>query len=455
MAPRAESMVTRAIPLPERVVNRFAWAVAALGFALPLAAQRVDVPVLDAPYNVANGLRGPSMAQSLAIGETFYELGHSTIQKAWGEKKKHAAVSVFLFDVFTSFIVAPPGGDAWVHEEFHRAVMGNRDIDSYNDVYKLSIGATSISVSHVADDDLVRLKAMHPADQVRMGEAGVEGEQMLLRRLEMNRFFSGSRANNVALYWLTKIGNNDYVATGGTGYSNDVTDDLNASDGADIPKRDFTGHDFNGWVYDLFKPAEAYTARGVHPSGVGIDRYIAARDLTDEERKYMLRQGKLSRLNFLDLNLLGIDGWKVPGTNGAFMNLTAGHTLTSFGTTIDVNLFFRNGETKLFAVAHRYANGARFFPGLEAQLIDMPMTIAGRSFEASPRVAIWMQPEHQSFRTRESSPGMLGSIRIRPVSSATISSFIELEGKTQGWVAGNVHLDPNFSIRAGGSIRLR
>src|SRR5215213_6910672 len=182
-----------------------------LGAQLRPAPLRVDIALVDAPYNVANGLRGPSMAQSVAIGETFYEVAHPAIQRAWGKHKKLAGLSLIVFDLFGSLL---PGGDAWVHEEFHRSVMGNRDINSFDDVYKMNLFTSTIAVSRVADDDLVRLKGTYPAEQVRLGAAGIEGENILVNRLEKNRFFSDSRANNVALYWIVKFGSYDYVSSG-------------------------------------------------------------------------------------------------------------------------------------------------------------------------------------------------------------------------------------------------
>src|SRR6476620_7823876 len=127
-------------------------AVAVLAFTSTLGAQerpaplRVDLPLVDAPYNVANGLRGPSMAQSVAVGTAFTEVAHTTIQRAFGKHTRLANTALILFDTFGSVL---PGGDAWVHEEFHRAVMGNSDINSYDDVYRLTIAASTIAVSHI------------------------------------------------------------------------------------------------------------------------------------------------------------------------------------------------------------------------------------------------------------------------------------------------------------------
>jgi hypothetical protein len=395
------------------------------------------------------------MAQSLELSEAFYELSHSAIQRAWGRRRVLAGATIAFFDLFA---VGLPFAEVWLHEEFHRAVMGNRGIGSYNDVYKWDLFSDVVAVSRVRDEDLVRLKADHPADQVRLGVAGMESELLLVRELEKNRFFHDSRAPHTTLYWLAKLSAGAYVWSGHTREADELTDEMNAEDGADVARRDFTGHDFTGWVYDLHQPNEPYAARGVHPSGVGIDRYIAARDLTSRERSYLKRQGYLQLLNVLDPNLFGFHGFTVqsPVNSGSLrMNLIAGHMLTSFGHTIDLSLFVRQGDTNLSAIVHWYENGERGFPGLEVELLDYTFMMAGRQLSASPRVALWLQPEDQLFASRRGKPGGLLALRLRYPTSRQLGIFAEAEGKTEGWVAGNVYLDPTVAFRIGASVRLQ
>ena len=415
---------------------------------------RSDIPFLDMPYNLTNGGRAPSMAQSLAVTEGFYELTHPAIQRAFGSHTVLADISIVLFDTFGGLL---PAADGWLHEEFHRSVLGNRGVNSFDDIYNLNLGADAVSVSHVKDADLVRMKAEHPADYVRAAAAGIEGENQLIEQLEKNGFYHDSRANNVPLYWLTKLNSTFYVWSGVGSEADSLTDEMNLSDGANVAKRDWVGHDFTAWVHDLFRPTEAYQARGVHPSGVGINRYVGAKDLTGEEHDFLAREGHLQLLNFLDPNLLGFDGVTLRDPrNGADVrvNASAGHYLTSFGHTIDVNLFLKEGATNIFVVLHRYTNGARSLPGMEAQLLELPVTVAGMELGVSPRAAAWLQPRDQEFRTTSAQPGGLVALRIRHATPARVGAFVEVEGKTEGWVAGNVHLDRNVSVRIGASVRL-
>jgi hypothetical protein len=224
------------------------------------------------------------MAQSLALTEAFYEGSHAAIQGAWGKHRLLGRASVALWDYYT---MALPLGDAWVHEEFHRAVMGSRGIDSFNDIYKLKLGAEAIAVSHVEDEGLVRLKREHPAEQARLGVAGVA-----------------------------------------------------------------------------------------------------------------------------------------------------------------------QGDVNLWVVLHRYENAQRRFAGVDARVLDYPVSFGGRHLHVSPRAALWMQPRDQVFRTSDAAFGGLASLRVHRAGTGRLGTWAEVEAKTAGWVAGNVNLGANVSVRLGGSLMI-
>jgi hypothetical protein len=418
--------------------------------ALNAFADDVDVPVIDLPYNAAHGVRGPSMQQSLGLTAAFYDLSTLEIERLTGNHKLLGKTTTALFDVAT-LSVPFPFTDVWLHEEWHRAVMGNRGINSFNDVYRFDAGGDAINVSHVRDEDLIRLKRDHPSELVRLDEAGIEGEHALVQRLEKERFFSDARAWHLPLYWLVKFSTQAYLGASTSNEVNTETDDANRTEGANVPKRDFTGWDFTGWMYDLSRPNEPYEARGIHPSGVGINRYRKTTDLTPHELAFLHRQGQLHLLNFADTNLVGIDSF---GPRSLRWNVTAGHLLTSFGYTIDANVFLRTPDHKLFVVAHRYANDVRSFPGLEAQLIDEPITFRGRELRVTPRLALWMQPDQQLFRSKSASPGGLAALRIEAPSSGRFGQYVEVEGKSTGWVSGSESVGRSIAIRVGVTSRI-
>ena len=400
----------------------------------------IDLPVLDAPFNTTGAF--PSMRQSLMLSKD----AHHAVQAlaapledrgAWGTT---ALIGLEL--VFTYL----PLGEAWLHEEYHRAVMSRRGISSFNDVYKLDLFAETIAVSRVRDEDLVRLKRLHPAEQVRLSAAGLEGEHDLLRELEKDSFFAHAPTSVVTVGWLSKLNGTAYLFTCVTSEGDRLTDELNAKDGVDVRRRDFTGLDFTAWVYDLHRPGEPYEARGLHPSGVGIDRYRKSTHLTPRELDYLRLQAGLSVLNFIDPHLLGKRAFGDPsGTQ--WMGFLR-HDLTPFGFAVDAHVFLRRGRMRLATVARAYINKEGMGPGVEVEWLRWPMSLAGQPITLSPRLAVWLQPKDQLFHSTSVTPGGLLSLRAE-LGARRIRPYVEAEAKTAGWVAGNPYLGRNVSVRVG------
>jgi hypothetical protein len=103
----------------------------------------------------------------------------------------------------------------------------------------------------------------------------------------------------------------------------------------------------------------------------------------------------------------------------------------------------------LAVTLHGYANGERVFPGVEGELADVPLTLGGRSFQLTPRVGLWLQPDGQRFRTSDADAGGLAALRVRSALSRRVGAFAEMEAKTAGWVAGVPYLDRNVTLRVG------
>ena len=425
------------------------------GAAFPAGAQSarpagLDLTLVDAPYNVSFGGRSPSMRQSMDLAVGFTELTHGAIERAFGDHRTLGRVTSALYDFVTTAVVPLPLATPWLHEEFHRAQMGRRGVGSFNDVYRFEMGASAIYVSHVRDADIVALKAAHPAEWVRVGSAGIEGEQLHARELQTRSFRGQSRGWHVPLYWLTKLSTSIYVASSTWPETDPETDTMNIADGASVERRDFTGHDLLAWVYDLHRPTESYAARGTHPSGVGIDRYVKTADLTPEERRFIERMGRLQMLNFADPFLVGFDGVTIGNT---VTTASLSHFLSPSGYSIDANVWLKRGGDAAQVIARAYVNDARTLPGIEATVFDRPLRVGDRLLELTPRAALWLQPKDLAFRATDVSPGGLVSLRVRSAGTGRLRAFVELEGKTGGWVAGSPYLDAGVSLRTGITVR--
>jgi hypothetical protein len=395
------------------------------------------------------------MGQSLWLAADAYEVMHTALRAAARRVARagwETALEFLWVGAADLLTVNVPPLLAWQHEEWHRAVMSNRGIASFDDIYRFQLFAELVSVSHVRDEDLVRLKAEHPAEQVRLGQAGIEGNQELIAALERVSFFEGSRAAHMIILPLLALSNSAYMWSCASKSGDELTDKANMQDGADVPRRDFTGLDCTGWVYDLFTPDEPYAARGIHPSGVGIDRYRQRSDLTDEGRDYLTRQTWFSLVNLADLRLWGVrrlrgGGEAVPW----YWNAALRHLPAAFGYAFRGDFYVKRGDRGGLASLYLYGNRELVLPG--ADVTGFAVALGG-SLALAPRLAGWLQPRDQRYFSDAITPGGLAGLRVGWRRWERVQPWIEVTAKTAGWVPGEVALEGNVSVRTGVSAWL-
>jgi hypothetical protein len=407
---------------------------------------QLDLPIIDTPFNFSqDGYTFPSMLQSLTLSTDFYESLHWSIAQA---PVPETTIWRRLAIIGVDILAEPfPLSDGWMHEEWHRAVMSKNRISSYNDVYNIPIGQELIAVSHVRDADLIRLKHDHPYDQVRLSAAGMESQTMQNLLIEHHHFYDNSPTFDAGVMWLNAVGNWAYLSTCSSGEADSSTNKQNREDGASISKRDFTGLDCTAWVYDLFRPNEPYTARGTHPSGVGIDRYIKYSDLSNDEQKFLKLQTQLSLLNLIDPFLIGRDHFHGHHNGSALIwNARLSHYLTSFGYTVDANLFLNYRSENYLVQLHNGFNDERYYPGLTIEHVRESLPWPKLSLTTT--ATIWTQPHGQDVKAKSEDLLLAGSAKLfynRP----SISPYIGVNAKTPGWMAGNVYLEKNISFWTG------
>jgi len=414
----------------------------------------LELPVIDSPFNWSDGYTAPSMQQSLHITKNLYQYSHYKFSQWFESKPGTRLLSTIAFDIVSLWL---PFGATWLHEEWHRAVLSNRGIDSYNEVYDFPLFAETIAVKHVKDEDLIRLKHDFPADIVRLHAAGIEAQYELNFALEKDRFYLRPPTWDGMILWVNYVNAISYMYACASNQSNTITDKILQNEDDDVSQRDFTGLDCNAWVYDLFRPDELYEQRGLHPSGVGINRYIKYDDLTDEEKDYLNRNYKLSYVNLIDPILFGFESFTAthPFNQQAFRwNATLRHHLTSFGYSIDANFFYQQQSVNAMAIVHNYFNKSHFFPGLELALLRFPISLFDTRLPFSVRASLWLQPKEQQFLTDESELGGIATVKFHLPARQTWETFVEMEAKTQGWVAGNVYLGRNLSVRLGVAAKI-
>jgi len=338
-----------------------------------------------------------------------------------------------------------PYGFAYQHEEFHRAVMSSRHIYSYDEVWKFGKGL-DIAVTNVKDEDLVYLKANHPADQVRLSAAGVEGEYAFLLRMREDNFFRQTGYPFLGISLLGTIHAVSYVNLPFTERFNSITDSILAHDRDNILARDFTGWDFSAWVYDLFTPEEPYEDRGTWPGGLGIKRPVKESDLTAEMKDFLRETGNMQYLNFISPFMIGIN--RIQLKPGYFFNFALRSIPTSFGYYAGGDFFldFNNRQVLLNLGINR--SKSLILPSLDITYYNIIRSEDSR-FSANVNLSGWLQPKDKLFAAEKASPGMAVGVQPRFDIGERFTIMADLSYKTKGWVFGNPYLDEKLTFRLG------
>jgi len=327
------------------------------------------------------------MSQSLALTKSFNSLVLYSQEGFFSTQMKNIDPFIKNTSLFSYFLALElvmfylPLGDAWLHESFHQSIMKVHGIESYNEIYEFQFFSSTISVSHVKDEELGLLKAKSNPDFVRLSAAGIEGTTLLVTEMVQQAFFRREPwfISRLSHKFINFLNSSLYIQMCTTSEAEKTTIKMNESEGDDVQSRDFTGLDFTAWVYDLFRPDIPYGARGLHPNGnIGIARYILPSQLTSEEMEYLKLQANLSFLNFIDTSYLPFDlsiqvaeGYPIR-TEG---NLR--YYMTSFGNSIQANLYLQRQEINFLLSYHTFTNKNNFFPGLEIMLVEYPIEWLG------------------------------------------------------------------------------
>lgn len=400
-------------------------------------------------------IESPSMQQVNAYTSSFYNSMNYGVAKLWKLDQQHKGKTRRIWNIigaeFTSAFAFAlttklPFAGGWAHEEYHRTTWSQHKIGSCNHIWGFDLAPDALTyVGCVHDHDLGYFKAKDPAGYVRMGSSGIEAHYQISETIQRQSFMQETGLPNLALFWANFIAAQDYVNRAHTTKTIDEHAEL-YDDETDELKRDFIGNDFTAWVYDLFKAEELYTDRGIHPTGVGIDRYRDYNDLSDEMRSYVKKMADRQWLNVISPFMFRVNKIKV--NDDLSFNFALRHYLTSFGDNMKLDLFIHHKKQKSIIALHKYSNfKEEWHPGLEyTHFFDQ---IIGKKITGSLRAMGWIQPKNQNFYTTDGQLGNLVSLNLAYKSKGSFSPYIELESKSKGWVAGNPYLGHKNSLRFG------
>ena len=348
------------------------------------------------------------------------------------------------------FLITIPFGIGWVHEEFHRNTMTVRNIGSYDEAWLFKQGGT-VAVSHILDEDLIAFKKQYPAEHIRMSSAGIEGQYFQIKELQKRSFFQQTNLPNTGFYLLSTLTAVDYVGSGSDAdYFAEIVEMLGYEE--TMEERDFTGHDFASWVYDLHRPDEPYENRGPHESGVGLNRYINPQDHTLEMTNYIEKMAKRQYLNYLSPTMLGIQNITI--NDQLKMNFAIRHYLTPFGDSRELDVLIKYEAYYLLIAPSVFTNKDNSYYGLEVEMVDGIAHLSDHAFRYTPRIVLWSQPENQRYADNKARAGGLFGLKVIHETDQRINYYLDVEAKSRGWVAGNPYLDSNLSLRLGACISL-
>jgi hypothetical protein len=136
-------------------------------------------------------------------------------------------------------------------------------------------------------------------------------------------------------------------------------------------------------------------------------------------------------------------------------NFSGRYFPTSFGSQVGLEFYFKTPDFNLFLAPHINQNKNNTFLGIEAMIYEKPVKIGKQRFLATGRVILDAQPKNQNFTENVSTFTGLAGGQVSWRIGKIWYPYIALEGKTRGWVAGNVFLAQQASLKVGVSARIQ
>ncbi|MCE6991120.1 hypothetical protein [Dyadobacter sp. CY323] len=421
---------------------------------------RLSVPAIDLPQNRDLPYRYPSMNQALEFSADFYELGYLGIDKlgnalfkpktkeySFGKKLLNAGFKYLLsagFVKYGSELPIPLG--VWAHEEFHRSVLGVNTIHSKNGNWFPH--RWDGTVYGIGDQDLSTLKSKDPDQLLYAYVAGVQSEVLLNRKISVQDFYKKRTLPKNALILYNAWYVWDYFKFSASSVTDSVKVWGAKSENPDPKERDFAGADLTAWAYDMFSPEKPYTDRDKFPNGEGVNRRIGYSDLSVEAQEYLVKQKKLSLLNFVNPAIFFIN--RIPLGKHTSFNFFMQYAPTHFGNDISLTLPVQYRNTDLLFGVHKFSNFKSEGYGLDLGLYNRKLT---KRLETDLVIRIWNQPESFYDDAKETGGALQLDARYRITRNIAVA--VALNGKTKGWQVDSPYLKPNLSSSLGLSYAMR
>jgi len=422
----------------------------------PVYKLRLQIPLLDIPENTTLSYVYPSMQQSLAWGQNFYDLafwgidvlGDALINPEKGKSGEFRSIlnksgkylAGLAFARYGSELPIPLG--VWVHEEFHRSVLGINGLDPKNGNWLFS--RWDGTVYGISDEELTRMKEEHLPDHLYAYVAGVHSENLFTREGVIDDFYHPREfyKNPFYLYNAYYVWNYFNFATSAASDSVKILAPPHES--IHPIERDFAGNDLTSWAQDMFLPEQSYALRDSFPDGEGLNRRVGYGDLPAEAQDFLAQQKKLAWINFINPAIFMIN--RIRLSDNFSFNFLMQYAPTHFGNSISWIFPFEVHQKNLLVSLHSYNNCENTFWGMDLGIFQQAVS---KRLELGAVLHTWLQPETQSFYDKKGKIG--GGLQINTGFrfSRNLSASVSLTGKTAGWILGNPFLDDNLGMMVG------
>ncbi|MEO6283217.1 MAG: hypothetical protein ABIN80_24080 [Dyadobacter sp.] len=421
---------------------------------------RLALPFVDLPQNKHLPYRYPSMNQAMEFSADLYELSYLGIDKLGNslfkpKTKEYTRGRKILnggFKYLVSLGFAKYGSElpiplgVWAHEEFHRAVLGVNHIDSKNgNWFPHRWDGTAYGVS---DEDLSALKSKDPSQLLYSYVAGVQSEVLLNRKISVQDFYKKRTLAKNALILYNAWYVWDYFKFSASPETDSVKVWAAKNENPDPKERDFAGADLTAWAYDMFSPEKPYTDRDKFPNGEGVNRRVGYSDLSEDAQQYLLKQKKLSLLNFVNPAIFFVN--RIPLGKHTSFNFFMQYAPTHFGNNVALMLPVQYRNTDFLLGLHRFSNFKSEGYGLDLGLYHQKLS---KRLETDLVAHFWDQPTgfYHDKKLAGGSFQVDGRYRI----AGNVSLSVSIVGKTKGWEMGSPYLKSNFSSRFGLTYALK
>ncbi len=421
---------------------------------------RIEQSILDFPQQIDLPYAAPSMGQALDLSNNFYELGFWGIDKLGNKlfksktkpytQKRKISNGIFKYGLGLAFaqygseLPIPLG--VWAHEEYHRSVLGVKNITSKNGNWLFS--RWDGTVYGVSDQSLQQLKQNNINQLLYSYVSGVQYEIALNEKVTLNDFYHKRSLNKTALLLYNAYYVYNYFAFSTSTASDSVKVLAPEHESKNPMQRDFAGADLTAWAYDMFNPTASYLNRDSFPNGEGVNRRVGFSDLSPEAQDYLKQQKQLSLLNFLNPAIFFIPEIKL---NPQFsFNFFTQYSPTHFGNDIALYVPVKYKGNNLLVNIHNYNNKTSNGYGIGLAFYHHKL---GNKTESDVAINVWNQPK--SFYNNQKEIGGAVHFKLRYHINPSFAATLATTAKTSGWMISNPYLNPNISLQMGLAYNLK